>query len=465
MSDVRPNIILIITEQQRGDCLSIDGHPVLMTPNMDSIAGAGARFTRAYTTCPTCIAARRSILSGQYPTTHGMVGYQDFVEWHNAPQTLPGALAAAGYQTVHVGRGMHQTPARKRYGFQHMVTLDEYFKWLQERKPEAGGWRGSGIMNNDYTAYPWPMEDYLHHTNWTVERALEFMETRDPSCPFFLNLSFLASHPPLQPPRAYFERYLRTGVPDPVIGDWETLPENKGLGRDVGDIPVCLEGEKLLSARAGYYGLINHIDDQIRRVLYPAVSGIDWNNTIVMLVSDHGELLGDHYHWHKIYPYEGAARIPFLLRAPQRFGIESGSVFDTPVSLEDVMPTLLDMAGVDIPETVEGQSLLGVMQKKKGLEREPLHIEHSSRYHCLTDGKEKYIWFVQNGEEQFFDLVNDPQELHDLAKDAAYSQRLANWRARMVQELKDRPEGFSNGTELVTGCHYPPVLPHALPKG
>ncbi len=105
--DNRPNIILIINEQHRGDCLGIAGHPVLTTPNMDSIAGQGVRFSQAYTSCPSCIAARRSILSGQFPRTHGMVGFGPDVEWINAPAlTLPGALSEAGYQAVHIGRSI-----------------------------------------------------------------------------------------------------------------------------------------------------------------------------------------------------------------------------------------------------------------------------------------------------------------------------------------------------------------------
>lgn len=463
MTTEQPNIILIIAEQHRGDCLGIDGHPVLMTPNLDSIAGQGVRFNRAYTSCPTCIAARRSILSGQFPRTHGMVGYRDGVEWSNAPTTLPAALSASGYHAVHIGRDMHQTPRRKRYGFDHMVINEDYFEWLEREAPERGGFFGSGIRNNDFTAYPWPLEDYLHHTNWTVSRALEFIEKRDPSVPYFLNLSFLAAHPPLMPPNPYFERYLRTGVPEPYIGDWATPPPNNGLGVTNGGMSVQLEGEALLSARAGYYGLINHLDDQIRRVLNPFAGLVDMSNTIVMFVSDHGEMLGDHYRWHKTVAYEGSAHIPFMLQAPKRYGFVPGTVIDEVVSLEDVMPTLLEMAGVEIPSSVEGASLLATMRNGGGAVREYLHIEHSPKQHCLTDGRQKYIWHTHDGREQFFDLQTDPHELHDLINAADAAEAIADWRASLVETLRDRPEGFSDGHQLIAGRPYAPVLPHALP--
>jgi len=465
MTNVKqPNIILIISEQHRGDCLGIERHPVLQTPNMDSLAAGGVRFTRAYSSCPTCIAARRSILSGQFPRTHGMVGYCDDVPWTEAPMTLPGALRNAGYHAVHIGRDMHQKPRRQRYGFDQMIINADYNEWLEHQAPKRGGFFGSGIRNNDFTAYAWPLEDYLHHTNWTVSQALEFLAKRDPSMPFFLNLSFFAAHPPLQPPRFYFERYLRTGVPEPVIGDWATPPANDGLGVANGGTSVKLEGEALLSARAGYYGLINHLDDQLRRLLNPFTGLVDMRNTIVMFVSDHGEMLGDHYRWHKAVAYEGASRIPFFMQAPQSYGISPGSVISEVVALEDVMPTLLDMAGVAIPNSVEGKSLLPMMRHGGGAVRDYLHIEHSPSQHSLTDGHEKYIWHVSNGREQFFDIAHDSAELCDLAAKVDARERVAKWRRVLIEELRHRPEGFSDGSQLIAGRPYPPVLPHALPE-
>ncbi len=465
MSD-QPNFLLFITEQHRGDCLGCEGHPVLMTPNMDAIAGSGVRFTHAYSPCPTCIAARRSILSGQLPSTHGMVGYREGVDWR-ITRTLPALLADAGYQTRWVGRSMHQHPFDKTFGFEEMICADHrdpenaYQQFLRRNQPEGGGGHlGAGIMHNDWTARPWHMGEHLHHTNWVIHEALKFLADRDTSRPFFLVVSFLAAHPPLVPPAFYFERYLRTGVPDPVIGDWATPPPNHGQGMDVASASVDLRGEALLCARAGYYGLINHLDDQIRRILNP-VTGVDRmtnHNTVVMLTSDHGEMLGDHFLWRKSVPYEPSARIPLLVRAPKRFGLQKGGVIDKAVDLTDIMPTILDMAGQPVPDTVDGASLLPLLRGEEGSWREYIHIEHAPYHHTLTDGREKYVWFVHDGREQFFDLTKDPTECHDLAQAPEATARVEAWRERMVRELADRPEGFSNGACLIPGCDYPPVL-------
>ncbi len=464
MAEDRPNFLVIMTDQQRGDCLSSDGHPALMTPNMDAIGGSGIRFSRAYSTCPVCVPARRSFLSGQFPSTHGMLSNGPS-EWEGP--TLPGELQKAGYQTEWVGRGMHQTPPEKRYGFEHMVFKDyrvkgdDYDQFIARNEPEgSGGYYGTGVMHNDWTARSWHMEEAYHSTNWSVSESLKFLEHRDHSCPFFLVTSILAPHPPLVPPAFYMDRYLRMDLPDPLIGDWAEPPVNDGIGGEVSGPRVNLQGEALLSARAAYYGLINHIDDQIRRLLNP-VDGVQsrtGRNTVVIFFSDHGEMLGDHFLWRKSLPYEGSARIPYLIQAPVQFGIQRGSVMSHPVCIEDLMPTILDMADVEIPDSVEGQSLLPLMLGEGSLDREYLHIETSPKYHCLTDGKEKYIWLVADGTEQFFDLESDPGELKNLAGDPGRTDRLSWWRSEMIQVLKDRPEGFSDGTQLIAGKAYPGML-------
>jgi len=458
MPDPRPNIILINTDQQRGDCLSVEGHPVLLTPNMDGIATEGVRFTHFYSGCPSCIAARRSMLSGQTPQRHGMVGYQGLVEW-DAPPTLPQVLRDHGYQTRLIGRSMHQYPPAKRYGYEEMEVechtgATDYSDWLREVGPrDSGGWFAGGVMHNDWTAKPWPFSEHLHFTNWVVTRSLRFLGRRDPTVPYFLTIGFIAPHPPLQPPAFYFERYLRTGVPDPVIGEWASPPAFGEGGEHVGPQNVNLTGEALLSARAAYYGLINHVDDQLRRLLNPVIGlGRDLRrDTIVVFTSDHGEMLGDHYMWRKSRAYEPSARVPFLLQAPERYELPRASVVDRPCTLADIMPTLLEMADIAVPDTCDGRSLLPLMRGESVPWREWVHIEHVPEHHGLTDGREKFIWDPKDGSEQFFVLTDDPGECHNRVADPAWSGRVELWRSRLIEELRDRPEGFVRDGQLVPG--------------
>ncbi len=458
--DHRPNFIVIMTDQQRGDCLSAAGHPCLLTPNMDAIGGAGVRFSRAYSTCPVCVPARHSFLSGQFPSTHGVFNNSS-IEWDGP--TLPGVLSDAGYQTEWVGRGMHQTPPDKRYGFEHMVfkdhrvRSDDYDTFLARREPEGGGgYYGTGVMHNDWTARPWHLDETLHTTNWTVHESLRFLDRRDTTCPFFLVSSFLAPHPPLVPPAFYFDRYLRQDLPAPAMGDWASAPTNDGIGSDASSDRVHLQGEMLRSAQAGYYGLINHVDDQIRRLLNP-VDGIQsrtGRNTVVIFFSDHGEMLGDHYRWRKSLPYEGSAHVPYMIQAPERFGIRSGFVDETPVCIEDLMPTILEMADAECPDGVDGQSLLPLMRGDAELDRPYLHLETAPTYQCLTDGKEKFIWYVEDGSEQFFDLTVDPREERNLIASPKHTDRVEWWRFELIDRLTGRQEGFSDGERLIAGCDY-----------
>ena len=463
----RPNIILIHTDQQRGDCLGCDGHEVLETPTMDNLAYNGVRFSRFYSGCPVCVAARRSILIGQSAQKHGIISNASR-EIPDAVATLPGVLRDNGYQTYHVGRDFHQHPRRKRYGFDdneimtgfHHGVFSEYHEWFSRNCPpgsETQGYHQAGIMHNDWTVRPWHLDEHLHPTNWTVDRAMRFFKRRDPSRPFFLSIGFNAPHPPLQPPQFYFDRYMRTGVPDPVIGDWAT--KDWGSQRDhVAPDKIVLNEEAMLTCQAAYYGSINHIDTVLRRVVM-SIGGANLGNTIFVFTSDHGEMLGDHYCWRKSRAFEGAARVPFIIAAPDDFGLQAGSVSDVPSSHHDIMPTLLDMLDIPIPGTVDGQSLFPWLRGESVPWRKYVHIEHGGYQHGLTDGKVKFIWDPVTGQELLFDLTQDPRELHNLISDPEQSSKADMWRGYLVQELRDRPEPFVKNDQLQTVDVYDRIIP------
>ncbi len=468
MSDSRPNILLIMTDQQRGDCLGIDGHPVLQTPNLDWLARTGARFRRGYSECPSCIPARRVLMSGQAPAVNGMVGYRDGIEWHPS-HTLAGELAKAGYQTEMVGK-LHLYPLRKRYGFSHMSLADgtrannghnEYVDWLMEGGAvpfEAG--TAHGVASNGWVGRPDILPEEKTHTFWCVDQAMRFIRQRDPTGPFFLNVSFIQPHPPLTPPRFYYDRYIASDLPMPVVGDWAPVFEGPVKGLDPNASIMCIDEQPMRYARAAYYGMINHIDDQVGRLIqYMQAQGV-FKNTLVLFTSDHGEMLGDHNMFRKTYAYEASARVPFFVRPPQSWEYPSELVLNTPVGLQDIMPTFLETAGADIPDTVTGHSMLPLMRGETDGWRRYLHGEHAGCYryedgvHFLTDGHYKYLWYSQTGQEQLFDLNADPNEHFDLARQPVNRALLDPWRPRMIETLRQRPEGFTDGERLITGRRH-----------
>jgi arylsulfatase A-like enzyme len=214
----RPNILLITTDQQRFDAMRINNPQTpLRTPHMDGLASRGVNFTRAYTTCPVCIPARRTLLTGLHPTTHGLTKYQDGKPWE-PPFTVPGLVREAGYQTQLVGK-LHQWPQRKRFGFDDMILSDspnhrptsdfhphnDYTDWLQQVDPHAEP-NNHGVNGNSRVARPFNLDENRHQTSWLADQAIDFLtRRRDPSMPWFLHLLFWAPHPPLVPPQAYWD--------------------------------------------------------------------------------------------------------------------------------------------------------------------------------------------------------------------------------------------------------------------
>ena len=460
----RPNLLLITTDQQRGDCLGCDGHPVVETPYLDELAEGGARFPHAYTSVPSCTPARAGIITGMDPWNHGrltMTG-NDALEF---PATLPGELAGAGYHTQGVGK-MHHAPQRRLYGFHHMVLdesgrrqgnfISDYHRWFDAHKDGAYGYRDHSVDWNSWMARPSHLPEHLHPTHWTASEGIKFLQQRDPTKPFFMLLSFARPHSPYDAPQAYWDMYINNpDIPKPPIGDWAEAFDRKIA--DINAPRTHRSDAEIHRARAGYYGNITFIDHQIGRVLYelrrhdPDV----YANTFIIFTADHGDMMGDHHHWRKTYAYEGSARIPFLMKYPASWSFPRGQVFNQPIELRDVMPTFLDAAGVEIPESVDGQSLLQLARGETEGWREFVQGEHTVSYghefgmQYVTDGREKYIWFHHTGREQFFELSEDPQECCDLSTHPDCRPRIALWRKRLAKINEERGDPRGQNSELV----------------
>jgi arylsulfatase A-like enzyme len=478
MKPDKPNIILICVDQWRGDCLGIDGHPVVQTPYLNNIALQGARFSHAYTACPTCIAARASLLTGLKQETHGRIGYQDGVTW-NYPVTLASEFTRQGYQTQAIGK-MHVYPERNRVGFENVILhdgflhhahdkhpsdydmVDDYHPWLRRQIGRDADDFEHGMNCNSYTVRPWDKPEHTHPTNFIVTQSIEFLKKRDPMNPFFLFMSFHRPHPPIDPPAWAYELYKDIKMPPPPVGKWSRIFADAASPRNPQLWNGGLPPEILNAARAGYYGQITHIDHQLNRFLETLQMFGQFRNSYICFVSDHGDLLGDHNLFRKSFPYEGSARIPLILKGPDNSGIMRNHVSNRVVELRDIMPTLLECAGLEIPDSVEGKSFLS-NARGNDVEVHPyIHGEHGTPFagsaHYLTDGHEKYVWYSGNGHEQLFDLDRDPQELNDLASNAKSASCLKKWRSIMVSELKGREEGFSDGKRLITGRPVKAVL-------
>jgi len=460
----RPNILLFTTDQQRGDHIGLSGHPVIETPNVDAFVHRGAYFPNAYSEIPSTTGARRCLHGGQGSYACGLVGYSA-TEWHER-NTLAQVLADEGYHCINVGwRNMH--PRRKLYGFHTVIPRDledgsdDYMEYLERQVGQWAHERAHGCDANGWLARPWHLEERHHPTCWTTDATLDQIGRRDPTRPFFVWCSQMRPHSPYDPPQFFWDMYINRALPEIPVGDWAAK-------HDVGE-PVSrtawrgrLKPEQAQRMRAAYMGSCTHLDYELGRLLEEMArrfGGGAAENTLIVFVSDHGDMMGDHNLLRKTYAYEGSARIPFVVRYPAGLDLPTGR-FEQVVGLQDVMPTILEVAGINSPKSVTGQSVFKAVRGEPW--REYLHGEHSPCYtleeamHYLTDGREKYIWFPVTGQEQFFDLTRDREELHDLARDPAYAGQAATWRRRLIEVLAERGDGFSDGKRLLARMEWWP---------
>jgi arylsulfatase A-like enzyme len=277
------------------------------------------------------------------------------------------------------------------------------------------------------------------------------IERRDPTRPAFWYCSFIAPHPPIVPPKDYFDLYERLGVDEPFVGDW---------AKDFDDWPYALkvhqggsrfaipenETETRL-ARIGFYAQCTYIDHQIRLIIGQLREAGLGDDTIVMFTSDHGDMLGNHGLWCKPPMHEWSAKIPMVLVPTADSDRVGHHVRDDRLAeLRDIMPTLLDLCDIPVPGTVEGHSLVGEHR------REHLYCEHwedQRSLRMIRSGHHKLIWYPVGNRFQLFDLSNDPNEMADLSDDPNHADTLERLSAALVKELYGTDEKWVQRGHLV----------------
>ncbi len=453
-----PHIILLMTDQQRWDAMGCTSGGVVVTPHLDRLAAEGTLFEHAYTSCPSSTPARSGLLTGLSPWHHGLLGYGKVPA--RCRFEMPRLLRERGYFTFGIGK-MHWHPQRAKHGF-HEVLLDEsgrvedenfvsdYRQWFQLHCP-GGDPDATGIGWNDHGAAVYVPDEALHPTRWTGATACELIRNYDTGSgqPLFLKVSFARPHSPYDPPRRWLDLYEGRDVPAPWVGDWcGRYAAPLDPAKAAADAPFGNFGaDYARRSRRHYYANVSFIDEEIGRIVSALREKGMYDDALIVFVSDHGDMLGDHYHWRKTYPYEGSTHIPFIVKWPAALAVAPGRVAQ-PVELRDVLPTLLDVAGGDVPAGMDGRSVAPLARGDTAGWRRYIDMEHATcyspdNYWCvLTDGRIKYVWNFHNGSEQLFDLECDPHELHDVAAEPAYRETLEALRRAMGAHLAERGEGF-----------------------
>ncbi len=458
----QPHIIFIMTDQQRADALGCAGNPDVISPNIDALAREGTLFTQTYSPVPSCTPARSCLLTGMEPWHNGMLGYARVARKYK--YELPRMIKAGGYYTFCIGKN-HWYPQKSLHGFNGTLVdesgrieqdgfISDYRDWFKLEAPGKDPDK-TGIGWNSRLAAPFALAEKLHPTHWIGQTAADFIDRYDADAPLFLKISFERPHSPYDPPQSSLDRYKDIAVKGPAIGNWEgkiynypdtnkPIPTTGPVTASFGDFGEA----QVKAAKKHYYANITFIDDQVGKIVQSLKERGMYDDTLICFLSDHGDEMGDHYHWRKTFPYQGSVHIPLIIKAPKRLQLKSNNKIENPVGIQDILPTFLAASGQSIPEDMDGKSVLELMKGNTNGWRKYIGMEHATCYFknnywaAVTDGKRKYIFHFATGQEQFFNLEEDPQENNDLIDHSSAENEIADWRHNLVDYLKVRGAGF-----------------------
>jgi choline-sulfatase len=422
-----PNILLIIADQMTPFLTGVYGHPVVKTPNLEKLAKRGVRFDAAYTPCPICAPARACLLTGKYSSHNGV--YDNAAPLPCDEPTMCHYLNEAGYDTVLSGKA-HFVGPDQLHGFRKRLIPNIYptdFTWTKRRenkrpRSHARSYVGKAVKVDQQTRN-------LRYDEEAHRRATDYLSHRgSDSEPFFLCVSYNFPHEPFCPPKKYWDLYEDAEIQIPQMpADLEARhsPMDKWLNRHHGVDRVDLQRpESLRRLRRAYYALVTYIDDKVGELLASLEHNGLADDTVVVFTSDHGDMLCEKNMVQKRTFYEWSCRVPLIVMMPD--GAGAGRRCAEPVSLIDLAPTILDLAGIGPAKRLpmDGTSLMGLI---RGTDRQPRTVfaeMHSEGVYttCFMVRRDRYKYNYFHGHGgQLFDLVEDPDEWNDLAGTAEHA--------------------------------------------
>lgn len=453
----KPNIVFILTDQQRLDTIAAHGFDHMITPNIDALVQQGATFENMYVTSPSCAPSRASLFSGTYPHTNGV--FRNDEPWNYC---WVKDLAEAGYRCVNVGK-MHTMPIEGAFGFheRHVVEnkdrdhpnlpfyLDNWDKALHARgaaKPSRVSYAKRPDYDTSLGAFVWEQAEDLHPDVFVGETACWWLERYPGDEPFFLQVGLPGPHPPYDPTQEYLDPYLYRDLPEAILDyDLDSQPAPLRALRqnhltEGHDAVVHLKDptpEQLHRQRAHYYANVTMIDTQVGNIIKALEARGVLDNTVIIFTSDHGDCLNDHGHSQKWNMFEQSVHVPAVICWPGQ--ISPGKTIPELVSLMDFGPTILQMAGAPVPDWMEARTLSDLLFETAAHPRDRVFAEHSddailteTRFMTMIrEDRWKLVHFVDCEEGQLFDLEADPKERINLWNDPNH----ADIRQRLIGEI------------------------------
>jgi arylsulfatase A-like enzyme len=466
----KPNILLVTADQLRRDALGACGNRVIRTPHIDELANGGVVFDNHFTQHPLCTPSRWTIFTGRYPRSHGV--RDNGVIYRDGEATLARLLKESGYRTGAFGK-MHLTPQlltrasedenwpRDGFGFMERHLTDDskrgdYLEDLARRDPAVYQHvlrQGEEKVREDllsaaersFDLAPQLKESRvppeLHQSSWIADRLIESIR-RGNGKPFFSWCSFVDPHHPFDAPPPYASMYDPAAMPLPARRENEMDDKPPHFREMIRGLSPGNEKYELFrvtdrgwqALRANYYGMVSLIDHNVGRIVEALRQAGVFEDTLIVLTSDHGELLGDHGLLFKgPFHYDGLIRVPLILRWGE--AVRGGSRVSGITQHTDLLPTLLGCCGVPVPRGVQGRSLQPLLGGDDGAGYEQALVEHNCgdwglHLKTLRSRQWRLTWYGGGRAGELYDLARDPDELENRWADAAYRE--------VREELQDR---------------------------
>ncbi|PRP78350.1 choline-sulfatase [Planoprotostelium fungivorum] len=470
----RPNILIVMADQMTGTILD---SPVLKIPNIRKLQKEGTTFESCYSNSPLCAPSRFSMMAGALPSKIG--SYDNAAEFSSSTPTFGHYLRTAGYQTILAGK-MHFIGADQLHGFEERLTTDIYpadFGWTPDwEKPDVRPeWyhnmlsvvqSGECITTNQVLIV---QLDFDEDVAFNVRRKILDMSRSGDQRPFCLFVSLTHPHDPYAISREYWDRYTDDEIPPPrvpsVPSDIDD-PHSIRLRHAMALDEYELNPERVQSARHAYHGAISYVDDKLGDILKLLESTGMCEDTVVLFLSDHGDMLGERNLWYKMNYFEGAARVPLIIQAPEKYGFGRDKRIDEHVSLLDILPTLVGLSTINEsrpalpPFDIDGESLLPYLLGEFSFTRETESAGHAAAERkrtvygeYLAEGAVAPLFMVRRAQwkyvysqadpPQLYDVDEDPNELNNLCKSPQHSaissefrkEVEAKWDSAQLREL------------------------------
>jgi iduronate 2-sulfatase len=444
----QPNVLFIISDDLTATALSCYGNKVCQTPNIDRLASQGTRFTKAYCQGTYCGPSRASFMSGYYPHAIKMLGY-------GSPRTAIGERATwaqhfknNGYYTARVSKIFHMgVPGGIEKGTD---GADDPASWTERFNSAGPEWKALGdgetLENNADGRKPGPVggntfvvveadgNDLVHSDGKTAAKAVELIKQHKDK-PFFLGVGFVRPHVPFVAPRKDYTGFLpysKIQLPPKLKDDWADIPKAGINYKTSKNMKMDVRRQK--KAFGGYYASVVFMDRMVGQVLDGLKeAGLD-EKTIVIFTSDHGYHLGEHDFWAKVSLHDESAAVPLIIRMPGK----KPAVCHSLVELLDLYPTLSNLCGLKVPERLQGKDISKMMTDPAKEVRSAAFSVNGKGF-LLREENWAYIAYGKDGQgdEELFDMKQDPKQFTNLAKDPQYGQTLIRFQKQMAAKLKE----------------------------